>query len=69
MIVLMVIFGLHVLVLFLSTKHDSLKINLCFSSLLRDCIREEIFIQSIIAVRFPYDVPGLLFCLLDIDNK
>lgn len=69
MIVLMVIFGLHVLVL-LSTKHDSLKINLCFSSLLRDCVREEIFIQSIIAVRrFPYDVPRLLFCLLDIDNK
>lgn len=45
MIVLMVIFGLHVLILFLSTKHDSLKINLCFSSLLRDCIIEEIFIQ------------------------
>lgn len=67
---LMVIYGLHVLILFLSTKHDSLKINLCFSSLLRDCIIEEIFIQSIITVRrFQYDVPSLLFCLLDIDNK
>lgn len=37
MAVLMVILGLHV-ILFFSAKHDSLKMNLCFSSLLRDYI-------------------------------
>lgn len=35
MTVLMVILGLHVLILFLNTKHDSLKINLFLKSFKR----------------------------------
>lgn len=37
MVVLMVILDLHV-ILFFSAKHDSIKIHLCFSSLLRGCM-------------------------------
>lgn len=50
MVVLMVILDLHV-ILFFSAKHDSIKINLCFSSLLRDCIYRKKITQSIITIR------------------
>lgn len=45
MVVLMVIFGLYV-ILFFSVKYDFLKMNLCFSSFLRDYIYRKIYLVN-----------------------